>query len=162
MRLYDTLFAGLFLAAGIVYEVMAFRMPQGRIGQPGPGFFPVIVGAVLILTAGACLIQALLVRRSAGSAPEGPDEEAPARGNRQVGKTWLLLAFLVLYILALQPVGFPIALTVFLMASIRVFGYRKWLPAVGIAALLTVVSYLTFIFWLKVPLPLGILSDILD
>jgi putative tricarboxylic transport membrane protein len=162
VRAYDTLFAGLFLAAGIVYEVMAFRMPQGRIGQPGPGFFPMIVGAVLILTAGACLIQALLVKRSAGTVPEGPDEEAPARGNRQVGKTWLLLAFLVLYILALQPVGFPIALTVFLLASIWVFGYRKWLPAVGIAALLTAVSYLTFIVWLKVPLPLGILSDILD
>jgi putative tricarboxylic transport membrane protein len=162
VRLCDTLFTGLFLAAGIVYEVVAFRMPQGRIGQPGPGFFPVIVGAVLILTAGACLIQALLVRRSAGSGPEGPDDEAPARGNRQVSKTWLLVGFLVLYILALQPVGFPIALSIFLMASIRVFGYRKWLPAVGIAALLTVISYLTFVVWLKVPLPLGILSDILD
>ena len=162
MRAYDTLFAGLFLAAGIVYEVMALRMPRGRIGQPGPGFFPMIVGAVLIVTAGACLIQALLVRRSAGSAPEGPDEEAPARGNRQVSKTWLLVGFLVLYILALQPVGFPIALTVFLAASIWVFGYRKWLPALGIAVALTVISYLTFVVWLKVPLPLGILSDILD
>jgi hypothetical protein len=48
------------------------------------------------------------------------------------------------------------------VASIRVFGYRKWLPTVGIAAALTVVSYLTFVTWLKVPIPLGILSDILD
>ena len=162
MRAYDTLFAGLFLAAGIVYEVMALRMPRGRIGQPGPGFFPMIVGAILILTAAACLVQALMTRRSAGSAPEGPDEGVHARGNRQVSKTWLLLIFLVLYILALQPVGFPIALTVFLMASIWVFGYRKWLPVAGIAVALTVISYLTFIVWLKVPLPLGILSDMLD
>jgi hypothetical protein len=68
----------------------------------------------------------------------------------------------VLYVLALQPVGFPIALTVFLAASIWVFGYRKWLPVAGIAVALTVISYLTFVVWLKVPLPLGILSELLD
>jgi putative tricarboxylic transport membrane protein len=163
VRVYDTLFAGLFLAAGIVYEAMAFRMPRGRIGYPGPGFFPIIVGAVLILTATACLIQALVARRTGGSAStSATDDESASQGHRQVKKTWFLVGFLVLYILALQPVGFPIAVTVFLLASIWVFGYRKWLPVLGIAAALTVISYLTFVMWLKVPLPLGILSDLLD
>jgi hypothetical protein len=50
----------------------------------------------------------------------------------------------------------------FLVASIWIFGYRKWLPTLAIAAALTAVSYLTFVVWLKVPLPLGILSDLLD
>jgi putative tricarboxylic transport membrane protein len=162
VRAYESLFAGLFLAAGIVYEVMALRMPRGRIGYPGPGFFPMIVGAILILTATACLVQALLAKRPSSPASEAAGDETPVQGNRQVNKTWLLLGFLVLYILTLQPVGFPIAITVFLMASIWAFGYRKWLPALGIATALTVISYLTFIIWLKVPLPLGILSDILD
>jgi putative tricarboxylic transport membrane protein len=162
MRAYDTLFAGLFLVAGIAYEVMAFRMPRGRIGQPGPGFFPIIVGAILIFTAATCLVQALMAIRSGSSASKVADDEKPGQGHRQTHKTWLLLGLLTLYVLALQPIGFPIALTVFLVASIRIFGYRKWLPAVGIAAALTVVSYLTFVAWLKVPIPLGILSDILD
>lgn len=161
MRVYQTLFAGLVLAAGIVYEVMALRMPRGRIGQPGPGFFPMIVGAVLVLTAAACLVQALASRRSDSPASAPAGDEAPIAA-RQTSKTWLLLGFLVLYVLTLQPVGFPIAVIVFLMASIWAFGYRKWLPALGIAAALTVVSYLTFIVWLKVPLPLGILDDLLD
>jgi len=162
VRAYETLFAGLVLAAGIVYEVMAWRMPRGRIGQPGPGFFPVIVGTVLVLTAAACLIQAVLIRRSDGSTMKGDEKEAPASGNRQVIRIWLLVGFLILYAFALQPVGFPIALTLFLVAAIWVFGYRKWLPALGIAAALTVISYMTFVVWLKVPLPLGILSDLLD
>ena len=162
MRGYDLLFAGLVLAAGIVYEVMALWMPRGRIGQPGPGFFPVVVGAFLILTAAACLIQALVARRFADSAGEAAEDAAPVSSTRQTRKTWLLLTFLVLYIFALQPLGFPIAILVFLLASIWVFGYRKWLPALGIAAALTAISYLTFIAWLKVPLPLGILSDLLD
>ena len=68
MRGYDPLFAGLVLGAGIVYEAMALWMPRGRIGQPGPGYFPVVVGAFLILTAAACLIQALAIRRPGGPA----------------------------------------------------------------------------------------------
>ncbi len=162
MRAYETLFAGLVLAAGIVYEVVAWQMPRGRIGYPGPGFFPVIVGAVLLLTAAGCLIQALLIKRSAGLAMEPREKGAPTGENRQVVRIWLLVAFLILYAVTVQPVGFPIALTVFLVAAIWVFGYRRWLPALGIAFVLTIISYLTFVLWLKVPLPLGILSDLLD
>jgi len=154
VKVYETLFAGLVLAAGVVYEVTAWQMPRGRIGYPGPGYFPLIVGAILILTGAACLIQALVIRPSVA--------EAPAPASRQTGRIWLLVSFLVLYAITVQPVGFPIALTLFLVASIWVFGYRKWLRALGIATALTVVSYLTFVLWLKVPLPLGLLSDLLD
>ncbi len=162
MRAYETLFAGLVLAAGIVYEVMAWRMPRGRIGYPGPGFFPVVVGAVLVLTAAACLIQALLIGRPGGPAVEPGEKAPPVAQDRQVVRIWLLVGFLVLYALALQPLGFPVAIIVFLMAAIWVFGYRRWLPALGIAVALTFISYLTFVVWLKVPLPLGVLSDVLD
>lgn len=162
MRPYETLFAGLVLAAGIVYEVMAWRMPRGRLGYPGPGFFPVVVGAVLVLTAAACLIQALLTRRpdAVTTPPEAKMGSAPR--NRRAVRVCVLVGFLVLYALALQPLGFPVVITVFLMAATWVFGYRKWLPALGIAVVLTIISYLTFVVWLKVPLPLGILADVLD
>ncbi len=162
MRAYETLFAGLVLAAGIVYEVMALWMPRGRIGQPGPGFFPVVVGAVLLLTAAGCLIQALLIERPHGLAMERRGKEAPTQRNRQVIRIWLLVGFLIFYALTLQPLGFPIAIFLFLMAATWVFGYRRWFPALGIAVVLTVISYLAFVVWLKVPLPLGILSDLLD
>ncbi len=32
----------------------------------------------------------------------------------------------------------------------------------GIAAALALVSYLSFVVWLKVPLPLGVLADLLE
>jgi putative tricarboxylic transport membrane protein len=160
VKTYDTLFAGLVLAAGIVYEAMALWMPRGRIGQPGPGFFPMIVGGFLVLTAAGCLVQAFIMRRTERLTTQSV--AAPASENRRVARVWLLIGFLVLYAVAVQPVGFPIALLLFLVASIRIFGYRQWLPTLGIAAALTAISYLTFVVWLKVPLPLGILSDLLD
>jgi hypothetical protein len=160
VKAHDILFAGLVLAAGLVYEAMALWMPRGRIGQPGPGFFPMIVGAFLVLTAAGCLLQALLARRTEGPAARTAAE--PGAANRQLSRVWLLIGCLVLYGVALQPVGFPVALLLFLVVSIWIFGYRKWLPTLGIAAALTAVSYLVFVVWLKVPLPLGILSDLLD
>jgi putative tricarboxylic transport membrane protein len=140
--------------------VMALWMPRGRIGQPGPGFFPMIVGAFLVLTAAGCLVQAFMTRRVARLTEQSV--ETPASEDRQIARVWLLIGFLVLYAVAVQPVGFPIALMLFLAASIWIFGYRRWLPTLGIAVALTVISYLTFVVWLKVPLPLGILSDLLD
>lgn len=156
----DVLFAALVLAAGVGYEAMALRMPQGKIAYPGPGFFPAIVGAVLVLTAAACLVQAVL--RSATDPRGKPRATLGIPARRRVTKTVSLLALLVLYVLALKPVGFPIAILTFLVASIRTFGYRKWLPALGIAAVLSVLSYLAFVVWLKVPLPLGMLAELLD
>ncbi len=155
VKAHDIVFTGFILAAGVVYEVMALWMPRGRIGQPGPGYFPVIVGAFLVLTAAGCVIQACLARRPAGAV-------APPPASRQIGKVWTLIVCLILYALAVQPVGFPIALLVFLVASMRVFGYQRWPMMLGISAVLTAVSYLTFVVWLKVPLPLGILTDLLD
>ncbi|HTU03460.1 MAG TPA: tripartite tricarboxylate transporter TctB family protein [Candidatus Sulfotelmatobacter sp.] len=154
----QSIFAGLFLAAGILYEIVALEMPRGRVGYPGPGFYPVIVGAFLVLTAAACLIQALTAK-PAGTPAEAAGE---GEGRRQIGRTWVLLAALVAYILVLQPVGFPIAMTAFLAVSIGAFGYRRWLPLLLMAVAMTAVSYVCFVMWLKVPLPLGILTDLLD
>ena len=154
----QSFFAALFLAAGIIYELVALKMPRGRIGYPGPGFYPMIVGVFLILTAAACLIQALMAKPAPAKAVTEPSAESP----RQFARTWALLAALVAYILAVQPVGFPIAMVAFLAISIWTFGYRRWLPVLLIAVGLTVVSYLCFMVWLKVPLPLGVLSDLLD
>ncbi len=160
MNRAEAWFSAIFLLAGIVYEITAARMPLGKLAYPGPGYFPMIVGGFLILTAAACLIQALLPSR-AGAGKPAP-EAAEASSARPLWKTWTLVGCLAAYVLALQPVGFPIAITVFLVASIWTFGYRKWLPALLIALGLAFISYVTFVVWLKVPLPLGILTDLLD
>jgi len=70
-------------------------------------------------------------------------------------KTIQLTALMIAYIFALKPLGFPIAICIFLAIAIRIFGYRKWLPALAMAAVITVISYVSFVLWLSVPLPLG-------
>ena len=158
MRTTDLAFSGFVLLMAVGYVAMALWMPQGSLKFPGPGYYPKLVGMFLIATALGCLIQAVVAPRSAR--PIEPLAEAPSRA--MVGKTVALLALLLGYVFLLTPLGFPIAICLFLLAAIRVFGYRRWTIIILLAVGLTVVSYLTFITWLKVPLPLGVVGDLLD
>jgi putative tricarboxylic transport membrane protein len=163
VKLGSIVFAGLILAVGLVYEIMALNMPRGRLSYPGPGLFPVIIGTFLILTALGCLLQEVLPRKR-GAVPAAsppPNQDSAAPGDRNVKKTVQLMALMIGYTLALKPIGFPISICAFLMVAIRIFGYRRWIPALAMAALIAAISYVSFVLWLKVPLPLGILEEVL-
>lgn len=161
MKLSAILFPAAVIAVAVVYEVMAIGMPRGTIHRPGPGLYPMVVGAFLIATAAGCLARELLRSRSAAAPSQGI---APAMNSAQggaLGRTLPLMGSMVAYVLALQPLGFPVSICLFLLVAIRIFGFRRWAPALGMAAVLTALSYALFVLWLKVPLPLGILDDLL-
>jgi hypothetical protein len=158
VKTVDLAFSGLILALAVAYEVMALWMPQGSLKFPGPGYYPKLVGGFLIAASLGCLVQALLARRHASPA-ETKETSAP---TAVAGTTVALFGLLLGYGALLKPLGFPIAICLFLLAAIRVFGYRRWAITLCIAIGLTAISYLTFVTWLKVPLPLGIVGDLLD
>lgn len=160
MNAGSILFAAVMLVVGVVYESMALAMPRGTLAYPGPGLFPLVIGAFMIAMALGCLLQDLLPRKKAADASAAKAEPAAA-DERNVVKTVQLIALMIGYMLALKPVGFPIAICLFLAVAIRIFGYRRWLPALAMAVVITAASYVSFVIWLSVPLPLGILEDLL-
>lgn len=162
MNLPATVFAAAILAVGVVYEVMGMNMPRGTIAYPGPGFFPTLIGVFLIVTAAGCLIQELLARKRAPETPAPAPASAAPPPERRYGKTVQLLALLVGYTLALKPLGFPLAIALFVAIAIRIFGYRKSLPTAAMALVIAAASYVAFVSWLKVPLPLGLLETLLE
>jgi hypothetical protein len=158
MNVSNLLFPAVMVVLGVVYEVMAIGMPRGTLGHPGPGLFPMIVGAFWLATASGCLLREVRRPKTASAV----SSQAPEVSNAPLGKTLQLMGLMVAYVLALQPVGFPVSICMFLLLAIRIFGYRKWGSAFGMAVVLTAVSYAAFVLWLKVPLPLGLLEDVLD
>ncbi|MHB8771871.1 MAG: tripartite tricarboxylate transporter TctB family protein [Syntrophales bacterium] len=165
MKIGSVVFAGLILAVGLVYAIMALNMPLGRLSYPGPGLFPMIVGVFLVATALGCLIQEILSRKKRGEGPSAsppPDRASAAPPQRNVQKTFHLMALMVGYALALKPLGFLICIFAFLIVAIRIFGYRRWVPALAMAAVIAGISYVTFVLWLKVPLPPGILEAVFE
>lgn len=155
-KLTPVLFPGAMLLVGLVYEYIALKMPRGGIAMPGPGFYPMAVGVFLIATALGCLLQELRNPDTPLQEAPPPDEAAP--GGNRFGKTVQLTALMIGYILVLKPLGYPVAIALFLLAAIRIFGSRNWFVAAIISAVITVISYFIFILWLKVPLPLGVLD----
>lgn len=163
MNIGSAVFAGLMLAVGLVYESMALNMPRGTLAYPGPGLFPLIIGGFMIAMALGCLLQEIVprMREKKQEASALPSADAADSEERNVAKTFQLTALLIGYILILKPLGFPIAICAFLVVAIRIFGYRKWLPTLAMAAIIAGISFVSFVLWLKVPLPMGILEDLL-
>lgn len=163
MNIGSIVFAGLIFAVGLVYETMAMNMPRGSLAYPGPGLFPMVIGVFLIATALGCLLQEILprMRGKDPAASSLPNEDSADPEERNVKKTVQLTALMIGYIFVLKPLGFPLAICAFLALAIRIFGYRKWLPTLAMAAIIAGISYVAFVLWLKVPLPLGILEEVL-
>jgi len=158
----ELLFSLFILLIAVIYEVMALRMPRGNITYPGPGFYPILVGVFLLFTSGGFVLWTLLKRKAPmPTAGSGEVDRVDSKTNQR-SKTLLLIALLLFYVLTLNSLGFLLAISIFMILSIRIFGYRRWLPSLGITIAIVAISYLSFVVWLKVPLPQGILGDLLE
>ena len=114
----------------------------------GPGFFPKILTAI-----GVMLGVLLFIRRSPR---EGDDKNAAKQGSDLVALA--PLAFLLAYVLALEPVGFPLATAAFLAITFRYLGHPTWKGALFHAVVITAVVFGLFHFGLDIKLPLGVLA----
>ncbi len=99
-----------------------------------------------------CAAELLLSwRRKAGSG--GATEE----GSKNPRRFWALLVLIVVYALALDPVGFFPASAVFLPATMVAMGARRPLPIVLTTAGILAVVHVVFTKLLEVQLPKGTL-----
>jgi hypothetical protein len=110
---------------------------MGRL--PGPGFFPRVIGGVMVL-----LSLALLWRSRRGGAPES---EAPADLRTVAGVVGLLFVYLLLWGTGL----FPLRTAVFLLILLRFLG-QSWRSGLTVSLSLTVVIVLAFQIGLRVSL----------
>ncbi len=145
----ERLVALAMLAVSGVYLANALTLPQGTAARPGPGFFPLAVGAFGALVALVWVVTAL--RR----VPLGARDAAPAAGYRRVAVTAMLL---VGFCLALPWTGYPIGAFLFVAGLLRGLG-AGWLPAGATALASALVSYYLFGPLLGVPLPAGIFFE---
>lgn len=129
------------LILGIIWVVMGFiKYKWWTEKGPGSGFFPIIVGAILA----GISVMAIINERH---------EEEP---HYIMGNLYPLLAAVGI-LLAAMIIGFFPALIIFVFSWLKYFekySLRFSLLTSGI----TVISlYGTFVLWLRVPFPMGII-----
>ena len=145
--------ASLVLLAGSVAILIAVTAIPGRggYGTAGPRFVPLIVACGLILLSVAFLVRtwvrpdALLAERSA--------EEDDATHWATPG---LIMAALLAYSFALEPVGYPVATAVVFFVVARLLGSRAIVRDAVAGLVLGFGLFTAFTQYLGVSLPGGI------
>ena len=127
----------IFLLLGICLLVSSFGFPPGMGPLPGPGFYPGIVGAAIMLLAASLVAGSL---RSAGVG------SFAVENRRAIAVTAGLLA---LYIALWGVIPFAIRTVLFVVVFLRLLGQR-WKPAIAVSLVLTAVVLAAFQYGLRV------------
>jgi putative tricarboxylic transport membrane protein len=126
------------LALGVAAAVGARDLGLGSLTDPGPGLWPLVVSAVLVVTGAV-----VAVRPGDGADPIGPEAWAVV----------VACLSLVAYTAVIPVVGFEVPTVILLVFWLRVLGGEPWRSTIAVSVGVTVVVYAVFILALGVALP---------
>lgn len=154
MKFNDAILGGVFVVVSLLILLEARTFPTLPDQPLGPGTFPTIIAGVMLL-GGAALILSGLRSRAPIVALAGW-----IRTPGGVRRMLAVPAFAVAYTLLAKPIGFPIVVPVLLLLMLLNNGVRP-LASVLTAAGASLAIWLLFARFLMVPLPLGILTEVI-
>ena len=131
------------LGGGQMY--LAPRLPGGlglNAAEPGPGLFPMMTGALMLIAATALLIQ--LLQKVPSEADS--DDHAPL-------DILFLVSAIALYIVLLPRAGFFVAAFLLLLSALSIFDMPNIWRRLMTASLGTAISYVIFTLGLGVKMP---------
>jgi hypothetical protein len=135
----------LIIGALVVYDSVRLGIGWADDG-PRPGYFPFYLGAIICVSSLINVVRALLV---------------PAAKNKtfvEVGQLRMVLMMLVptaVYVAAVTWIGIYVSSTIFIALFMRWLGKYAWWKAAVVSIGVSVVFFVIFEIWFKVPLPKG-------
>lgn len=147
----DAASAGALALVAIFALTQSARLDVGSVTRPGPGLFPLVLSAALLVAALSLVIGAW---RRAPATAAGDD----ARAARV---SWSLLATVgafAVYVLVFERVGFLLATSAWLVFLFAVVARYRWPVSIGTGIAIALAARLVFDTWLQVRLPPGLLG----
>lgn len=142
----DMIFAAVLIPLGIAVIIGAIRLKLGTPLHPGAGFFPFLIGLVLIALSILLFIRAWL-RGGRAHQPYGEWKE-----------TSMVVAAQALYIATLDFLGYVFSATLLSFAVLWSMEVRSWKGIICATLILSVGAYILFRHILGVDLPPGLLE----
>jgi putative tricarboxylic transport membrane protein len=140
------LLAILFLAGGYSYLAFSGLPYLSQAGRLGPGFFPRIIGASLVVL---CVYSLYADARA-------------ARGGEALSPFWRTAVVVALltaaFIVLLELLGGLASMIAFMAAALAFVNRGRHLQNLLLALVLPISVYLLFVVWLKAAMPRGLLA----
>jgi len=140
------------IGAIVIYDSVRLGVGWQEVHGPRPGYFPFIIGLIICVSSLVNVVQALRI---------GGDAD---KTFVEVGQLKLVLAVLVptaLFALLVTWIGIYVSAILFIGFFMRWLGKYPWWKVVAVGFGTSVVLYLVFEKWFKVPLPKGPLENLL-
>jgi putative tricarboxylic transport membrane protein len=159
MRLNDAVWGALLIlfSAVVLFHVQSFPKIPGQ--QVGPALFPGFLACGLGVCGVLLVMKGLATRRAWGERAEWIAFADWTRSRKYLVAFALTIGVNILYILAVDKLGFIAIGVIYLSLLFWVYGVAaKWI--VPLAIVMTLGIHYAFYKLLKVPLPWGILQGI--
>lgn len=135
----------------------------GEEGRVGPGLLPMVTGLLLLLLSGGQLLVRLGRLRRVGE-PGQQEPAADASGHtepQRVRRLWTVVVATPVAVLLVPLLGFLPALGLLVLFIATVVERRPPLVALAVTAAAVAAGYGVFMEFLDVPLPTGLVGDLL-
>jgi putative tricarboxylic transport membrane protein len=141
---------GAVIALGLVWLYGALSLPQAATyAVVGPGFFPAVIGAGLVVL--GLLLLVAVARGERFEPQEAEDADATRAPSRAA--FWMAVAAGVIPVFVVRHLGFPVAAALVFAVTARGFGSRRLLLDLAVGFLLGVACWLLFSRLLGLALP---------
>lgn len=142
-----------FLLLGAIVVFDSVRLGAKWLADgPQPGYFPFYVGSIICIASLVTLVRGLMI----------PDEKNTT--FVEVGQLKLVLSVLIpagVFVALVGWIGMYVSATLFVALFMRWLGKYPWWKVVSVSVGNSVVFFLIFETWFKVPLPKGPLEALL-
>ncbi len=136
---------------GIFILVSSLNYDFGSLSSPSTGFFPFLLGGLIILLSVIGLVSASYEKL------KGVGWDSVIKGMLWK-RPFIAFISLLLYVLLVKYLGFIITTVIFMAFLLRVLEHQRWVVVIGMSVLVALVSYGIFEMGLKSQLPAGILG----
>ncbi len=133
------------LGALVAYDSHQLGSSWGSDG-PQAGYFPYHIGVMLCICSAVILVQAALKLKS---------DHAVFVSYPQLKQVLVILVPSTLFVAGIQLVGLYVPSALFIWYFMKFVGKYSWLRSVVVAVSVSLVSFVLFEMWFKIPLPKG-------
>jgi putative tricarboxylic transport membrane protein len=157
MRKRDIFSSLLLFLVSAAYTAGSFGYPIWDRFGPGPGFFPLVLGFLLCVLSGV-----LLLVRAVKPGPSGQCLTASdSLRLQEIGKSLIYLGAILCFYLFFNRVGSLLTIFFFMMVVLVFMNRRPVKLSLSVSLLSVVLVYVVFVRILGVPLPGGLLKNVI-